>query len=315
MIVAITGGTGFIGKKLVSRHIESGDKVRVLSRNSTEKSDLPDSVTFCTGDVTDFESLQSFVDGAEVLYHCAGEIRNKSRMYSLHVEGTRKLIDAATGRIGRWVQLSSVGVYGRQREGVVTEQTQTNPCGIYETTKLQSDMLVMSSAEMGAFDYVILRPSNVYGAEMTNNSLYGLISMIQRDLFFFIGKSGATANYIHADNVVEALLLCGKQKGANGQIFNLSDFCTMEIFVETIANALGKKIPHARVPILPMRMLAQLCSFVPGFPLTLSRIDALSGRAIYSNNKIEELLNYHHQVIMEAGLQELVAYWQMRGSR
>lgn len=309
MIVAITGGTGFIGKKLVLRHVKQGDEVRVLSRRKAADSGLPDSVKFWTGDITDYADLHSFVNGVDVLYNCAGEIRKQDRMYSLHVEGTRKLLDAATGRISRWVQLSSVGAYGMQNEGVITEKFNLNPCGTYESTKVQSDSVVMNSALSGAFEYVILRPSNVYGAGMTNTSLYSLISMIRRGLFFFLGKPGASANYIHVDNVVDALMLCGENSDAGGQIFNLSDFRTMEQFVAIIVSVLGRNEPHARLPILPVRIFAQMFSFLPGFPLSISRIDAMTGRAIYSNEKIEKMLSYQHQLNMEAGLQEVVNYW------
>jgi nucleoside-diphosphate-sugar epimerase len=132
--------------------------------------------------------MRPFVDGADVLYHCAGEVRNMGFMEMVHVEGTRRLVDAAAGRIGRWVQLSSVGAYGKQRGGVVMEESVLNPCGTYEVTKVKSDSLAASGAANGAFDYVIVRPSNVYGVEMSNRSLFSLISMIQRGLFFLSAR-------------------------------------------------------------------------------------------------------------------------------
>lgn len=310
MNVAITGGTGFIGQKLVARHLEQGHKVRVLSRRNTVES----GAKLCSGDLSSTDALRSFVDGADILYNCAGEIRDERRMHAVHVAGTQHLIDAARGRIGRWVQLSSVGAYGRQPDGVVTEQTEPDPLGAYEVTKVMSDELVMSAAHCGAFEHAILRPSNVYGAEMSNQSLFGLINIIWRGRFFFIGTPGASANYIHVDNVVEALILCGMKPEANSCVFNLSDHRTIETFVALITDALGRPVQRLRLPEWTVRLPAQLLGRIPGFPLTGSRIDALTGRAIYSTALIERQLGYRHTVAMEEGLKELIFSWQQRAN-
>lgn len=313
MIIAITGGTGFIGRKLVLRHLAQGDEVRVLSRSeSGGEVDMPGSVKWYNGDLLTSEKLKSFVDGVDTLYHCAGEIRDDSRMKEVHVEGTQRLIEAATGRIGRWVQLSSVGAYGKILNGTITEQTKLNPCGTYEVTKVESDFFVSKAAMEDAFEFIILRPSNVYGAGMSNQSLYGLIEMIRRGWFFFIGEPGAAANYIHVDNVVEALVRCGVQAEANEQVYNLSDHRTMEQFVATISTTLGKTIPGLRLSEWPIRLSVKLLGKIQKFPLTTTRVDALTGRAIYSINKIEHELSYRHIVSMEAGLTELTESLQRR---
>src|SRR5574341_4931 len=62
-----------------------------------------------------------------------------------------------------WVQLSSVRVYGPVREGVVDESRPYAPRGEYETTKAESDRLVLEAFERGAFSCTILRPSIDFG--------------------------------------------------------------------------------------------------------------------------------------------------------
>ncbi len=306
MKIAITGATGFIGSKLARHYHERGATVHVLSRQGTMP--LEGNIKVFQRDLAKVgaDELGGFVDGCDILYHCSAEIRNHSVMYATNVGGTQKLIEAATGRVGRWVQLSSTGVYGSRRNGVVTEQTVLNPCGKYETSKVESDAMVVAAALSGAFEYSILRPSNVFGSEMKNQSLIGLIAMIQRGMFFYIGKVGATANYIHVDNVVAALVLCATHPDANGQIYSLSDQRTMEQFVTTIADALGKKEPELRLPEGLVRIVAQVFGGIPKFPLTESRVNALTGRAFYSTAKIEHQLDYRHVITMEDGLREIV---------
>ena len=311
MIVAVTGGTGFIGRRLVERVVERGDVVRMLTRQPIppEKSPL---VEICACDLltTGVSDLAAILQDVDVLYHCAGQLTDVCAMRSLHVDATRKLIEAASGLVGRWVQLSSVGVYGPASNGIVTEESALNPRGEYEVTKADADVLIIEAAKMGRIRHSILRPSNVYGAGMSNRSLYSLIEMIRRGWFFFIGTPGASANYIHVDNVVEALLMCGPLPQAIGQVYNLSDRRTIEQFVTVIAHLLGKETPRLRVPDKIIRPIARLLGSFPGVPLTEDRVDALTGRAIYSTEKTERELGYMHRVSMEEGLADLVGYWQ-----
>jgi nucleoside-diphosphate-sugar epimerase len=313
MKVAITGGTGFIGRGLVQRHIAAGDTVRVLSRKPSNQTGLPDVVKLYSGDLAsagNSAALSDFVEGADVFYHCAGEVTHASRMRTLHVYGTRNLIAAAKGNIGHWVQLSSVGAYGSHRAGTVTEETPLRPVGEYETTKAESDQLVQGAAARGNFSCTVLRPSTVFGLGMRNRSLRQMTWMIDRGLFFFIGSKGASANYIFVDNVVEALVLCGRMAAAKGRVYNLSDQRTIEEFVAAIADALRKFRPNLRVPEGLARLAARTLGKLPGFPLTESRVDALTTRVAYPATGIERELEYAHTTTMEAALSLFVGRWR-----
>jgi len=313
VIVAITGGTGFIGKKLVARLVEHGDTVRLLTR-SPAGSGLSSLVKRLECDLVTVGvvDLSSMLDGVDVLYHCAGQLTNQQAMQALHVDATRKLAEAASGRIGHWVQLSSVGVYGQVRDGFITEESALNPVGQYEITKTESDRIVIDGANHGGYSYSILRPSNVFGGAMTNRSLFGMIAMIDRGLFFYIGKPGASANYIHVDNVAEGLIRCATMDAARNRIFNLSDHRELEQFAGAIAEALGRSAPRLRIPQAVANLAAATLGRLPGFPLTLSRVAALTNRASYPISRIRRELDYHPVIAMEDGLRELVKAYQQR---
>lgn len=308
MIVAVTGGTGFVGGRVVTHHLAAGDHVRILTRRPAAH--VPAGVHGITGDLATGDIPATFLHNADILYHCAGELRDPSRMHAVHVDGTRALIERARGGIGRWVQLSSVGVYGPRRSGIVTEQSAEAPVGPYETTKAMSDRLVRRAGEDGAMPTVLLRPSNIFGAGMPNQSLVGLIRAVDRGMFFFVGPKGASANYIPVDNVVDALVLCATSPAAPGGVFNVSMFTTMEDFVAVIADALGKQAPRRRVPRTPLRAAAAVLEVLPGWPLSVSRVDALSSRARYATDTIEKTLGYHPRVTVSAALRQLVTAWR-----
>jgi nucleoside-diphosphate-sugar epimerase len=234
-------------------------------------------------------------------------------MEALHVEGAHRLIEAARHEIGRWVQLSSVGVYGQPRCGLVTEQSPMQPHGTYEITKEISDDLVRAAGLDGAFEWAMLRPSIVFGEGMPNRSLYQLIETVDGGRFFFIGRPGASANYIHVENVVHALIMCGAVPQAKGRIYNLSDCATLEQFVAMIAGALGKDAPKFRLPEMFARAIAKIGGAVSDrFPLTESRIDAMTTRVKYPIGAIRAELGYDHEVTLMQGVSRLVSSWRMQ---
>ena len=301
----MTGGTGFIGRRLVLRHLEAGDPVRILTRRTVAASGLPDAVQLFSGDLANGATdLSAFVDGADVLYHCAAELREPSLMRKVHVAGTQALLRAAQGKVGRWVQLSSVGVYGPVKSGLITEESPARPVGEYETTKWQAERLVAQAAARG-LDTAVLRPSIVFAPERLPG-LLRLIPLIKKRMFFFVGTPGSVANYIHVDNVIEALMLCGTRKEARGATYNLSDWRTLEQFVSVLAEELGAPVPSWRIPESVVRRITWPLSRLPKFPLTPEKIDALVGRAIYDASRIERELGYRHRVGFEQALREVV---------
>lgn len=305
MRVAVTGGRGFIGARLVERLVAEGAKVRVLTRR--KPTDNPLGIEFSEGDLTfPHSDLLRFVEGADVVYHCAAEIHDEHRMHAVNVLGTKRLIEAAQSRVGRWVQLSSVGVYGPISAGVVTENQPEAPIGKYECSKGAADTLVRMAVAEGAFSAVLLRPSNVYGPTMRNRSVFQLIRAVDRGIFFYIGRPGAAANYIHVDNVVEALIRSASAPHTDVDVYILSDHRSLEDFVGTIAACLGRRAPRSRLPAWLAQGAAIAGGWLPGFPLTMSRVRALTNRTVYSTRRIEMKLGYSPVVTMEQGVCQMV---------
>jgi len=293
MIVAVTGGTGFIGSALVDQLLHDGNEVRVLTRNASYDKK---GVTPILGDLLDESvELNEFVQDVDVFYNCCGELSDQSNMKSLHVDGTKKLLRVATGNVDRWVQLSSVGVYGRCRDGLITEESPEKPIGEYERTKAASDQLVKSSG----IPCTILRPSTVFGRGMPNQSLHQLIRAITTGRFFYIGKRGAILNYVHVNDVVRALVLCGSDERDLGNAFNISQSIQIETMVEGLLSNQQTRRTIRRLPELPIRVLASGLGWFKMFPLSSSRIDALTGRHIYNSSKIQQELDFEFGATLE----------------
>ena len=300
--VCVSGASGFIGAKLVEKLISQGFSIRVLTRNN--KSIFPDGVEiFCADLASPTCNLKSFFSGCDIFFHCAGDINNSSHMHALHVEGIQWLLEAfsdeinLTGHPKHWVQLSSAGVYGNlnnKRAAVrkITELSKIHPYGDYETTKAKADNLLLEAARSGAFTFSILRPSNIVGLDMPNQSFRGLIKSIIKRHFFYIGSFHSVSNYIHIDDVVSALLVCSRSSKATNQIFNLSNDCKLSDIVLSLS--LDRKMKHKNL-IVPEWLIRFVVSIIPSsfnFPLTQKRIDALVSKTYYSNSKIQRLLKF-----------------------
>ena len=311
MIVAITGATGSVGSKLVARHLSRGDTVRALTRRDDHALAAP--VEVHRGDLADRDVLDRLVDGTDVLYHCAAEIQEPGRMLAVNVGGTRNLVAAAHGRVTRWVQLSSIGVYGAPRAGVVDEAAPIQPVDVYGRSKAEADALVLGAANDGAFACALVRPTKVYGAGIAsgnNEILYRLFSLVRRRLFFFIGRPGALAHYVHVDNLVDALERCARAEFTGSRVYNLSDDRTIEAFVQVIADALDAPVPTLRLPQAPLEWLARIFGRIPGFPLDERRLAALVNRAAIPSERIRRELGYACPVPVEQGLRELAVAWR-----
>jgi len=309
LIIALTGGTGFIGKRLLAKHLSLGDEVRVLSRRKSLPESLSKAKLYNCNLATNASLvLNDFFEGVDVFYHCAGEIKDESKMYSVHVEGTKQLIKAASGKIGRWVQLSSVGVYGSVYDGKVSEESLCRPEGMYEETKYISDKLVLEAGKNREFDYVFLQPSAVIANDMSNQSVFQLIRSIRDGRFVFIGKQETILNYTHADNVAHALYLCGTVPQASTETFIVSESITLREMVSIVCNEASCEIISMKISVGLANAIARLMMWKRDFPLTRSRVKALTSKCIYVAEKIEKTLSYHPVIPLEQAMHELVLY-------
>ncbi len=311
MLVAITGGTGFLGRRLAALHAGRGDRVRILKRPGAPAVFAHTGVETVEGDVSVNDGqLRHFVDGADVLYHCAAEVRDESTMEATNVQGTRMVSQLAAGRIGRWVQVSSASVYGAPRAGTVTEESPVQPDSLYGRTKAEAETIARAAAMAGGYGITVVRPSNIFGVGMTGTALFKLFGAMERGQFSFIGKPQAMMNYIHVDSVATALILCGTRDAAAGRIYNVSDQMPIERFIAIVADEIGVRCPTLRLPESPLRFLAGTLGKLPGMPLTHRNLDALTMHAWYDSDRIRRELDYNPVVNLEASLRELAREWK-----
>ncbi len=304
-VIAITGATGFIGIALVKALAESMNEVRILSRKQTIESPALFGAKHFQGDI-ELAIPAGFLEGVDTVYHLAAELEEPSKMYTVNVRGTSALLASAIAAgVRRWIQLSSIGVYGPPTCPVVTEATVPMPLKEYERTKLASDLLVEKTCKNTSLEYSILRPSNVIGAKMKNGSFGALVNAVRSGRFCYFGPSGSIATYVHVDDVARALVAC--RDAPSGSVFNLSSDCMWEELIGRISLLVGVRPPRLRLPAMPVKMVLRALEGRLPLPITCSRLASLTNRSRYSSERIVRELGFTYSRPMPVGIEDVVA--------
>jgi nucleoside-diphosphate-sugar epimerase len=314
-LIAITGATGFIGQKLLAAHLTNGEKVRYMTRNNK----LIDGAEAFIADVNDIsEKLLPFFDKLNTLYHCIGELDNESAMRGTHVYGTQNLLNLLEKshlqckEDFHWIQLSSCGAYGQPNlhpsiVRYIDESTHDNPKGEYESTKSESDNLIMDFAKKhNWFKYTIIRPTIVFGVGMRSTAIIRIAQTIKKNLFFYVGNKNTISNFVHVDDVVNAMLLAVKNPHAYNQTFIVSNDCKFSDVIDTIADCLQISKPTWVVNEFVLRKLVGLIGGVIKLPINNAQIDVMVRQTYYSNQKIKSQLNWNPNTNVLSQLQTYV---------
>jgi len=318
-IIAVTGGTGFIGRHLVAGLVECGAQIRVLTRRPEMVRQLwpKGDVEPWLGDLIVPETLRGFVSNVQIIYHLAGEIRDPNRFHIVNVMGTKNLLEACYDqKLTRFVYLSSAGVIGASGAGVVNESTPCHPKNAYERSKYAGEQMVLTAFTKFQLPITVIRPTIVFGegSNRDRDSLVAWLAAIQRGWFRFLGAGDAVANYIYVRDVVKASLLLAEDEKAIGEVYIVSDSCSLRDFVGAAAELLGVGMP-GNMPAWIAYALAMGFEgigrlFQIPVPLTLSRVRALTTQVVYSSEKLRREIGFSPAVGWREGLRRTIEWYR-----
>jgi len=252
----ITGATGMVGSLLVRRAVAEGYEVRAMVRAGSNRRPLENlDVEYVEADLADFDSLPPTVEGVDFVVHTAAHVGDwgpAEKYRKINVYALEHLLTAAQteGRLRRWVQISSLGVYPARHHEGSDETLPPDMKGLdgYTQTKAEADVLLRRYADEHDFPVTILRPGFLYGPG-DRHIVPRVAEKITAGKMKLIGDGQKLLNNTYAGNLVEAILLALENDDARGEIFNIRDerLVTREEFVRTVADYLGKPFP-GKVP-------------------------------------------------------------------
>jgi dihydroflavonol-4-reductase len=179
MIIAITGANGHVGINLCHQLLEKGATVRALfHQNDYALKHLE--ITAFKGDLLDPDSLVSFVEGVDVVFHLAAKISitgdPSGAVRNLNVEGTRNIIKASQqAGVKRFIHFSSIHAFRQEPLNKPLDETRElvgDEAFSYDRSKADGERLVMEAAKAG-FDAFILSPTAIVGPMDYEPSLMG----------------------------------------------------------------------------------------------------------------------------------------------
>ncbi len=269
--ILITGGAGFIGSHIAEAYLAAGWSVTCLDDLSRGKRDqVPAGARFVEADIRSREAFDVIAGGGfDVLCHQAAQIdvrvsvEDPATDASINLVGFANLLRAATvGTIKRVILASSGGVVYGDPELVPTPETAPNlPISPYGVSKLASEHYLRVLGELGGFEGVALRYSNVFGPRQDPKSEAGVVSIfVSRVLagqpLTIFGDGEQTRDYVFVRDVARANLLAGSLASVSrGDRLDVPAFnvatgtqTTVNALAGLVMAAIGREVPVEFAP-------------------------------------------------------------------
>lgn len=314
-IVLVTGGRGFIGRRLVAALRADGLRVRVLTRGQPAG---PDEVS---GDLADPAALGAACVGVTTVFHCAGHAHafgalteaEEARHWQVNYEGSRALAEAA-GRAGVQclVFLSSVKALGEPGEACIDEDWPVPPESAYGCAKRAAEDALLLAGERYAMRVTSLRLAMVYGAGGRGN-LDRMAALVRRGVFPPLPETANRRSLVHVADVVAALRRVAGEPRAAGRTYIVahSETPSGRGLYDALRVVLGLKPVAWAVPRWGLASVARLGDLIASLsgrrmPLDSEALDRLLGSACYSPARIEAELGWRAEVGLMDGLREML---------
>lgn len=224
MKIFVTGGTGFVGSRLVPHLVESGHEVLLLARPSEPRNFAPTRVRIIEGDSTKAGAWMDAVAGCDAAVNMAGfpifgrwTAQAKSLIRSSRVLTTRNLVDAMpAGKPVTLVSTSAVGIYGNAGE---RELDESSPVADDFLARVARDWESEASRARAKGVRVVIARFAVVFAEGG-----GALDQLQKQTKWFlggpIGSGRQWVSWVHREDVVRSILLLLQRTDLEG-IFNV----------------------------------------------------------------------------------------------
>jgi uncharacterized protein YbjT (DUF2867 family) len=263
--VLVTGGTGFVGPKVVHALRAAEHDVRCLVRDPERSGRLRSwGCELAEGDMTDADSLRRAVDGCETVVHLVAIIAGRPEDFErVMSRGTRDLVAAAEGAgVHRFVLMSALGTGERTKE---------------LTPYFRSKWEMERTAEQSGLEHVIFRPSFVFGRD--GGVLPTFVRLVRyAPAIPVVGPGTQRVQPIWVEDVAAYFARSVDLPAAAGRTFEIGgpDVVTWDGLYERIKRVLGKRRPKLHLPFGLVRANAAVLEALPGpTPITRDQVKML----------------------------------------
>jgi uncharacterized protein YbjT (DUF2867 family) len=239
--LALTGGTGFVGKTLIRLALAEGLQVRALARTHQE---ALDGVTWVQGSLSQPRALVDLATGSDAIIHVAGVVNapNRSEFEAANVAGTLAMVEAAKAAgVERFIHVSSLAA----REPQLSD---------YGWSKAKAEAVVVASG----LDWTMVRPPAIYGPGDTE--MLDMFRIAQSG--WVIMPPAGHLSVIEVSDLARLLLALAPDGDSRAQTYEPDDGeeggWTSASFAKAIGWAVDKRVTVVHTPAAVLRGLARL---------------------------------------------------------
>ena len=319
MKVFVTGGSGFIGGKLIEALVGAGDEVWALARSDGAANAVAArGAEPVRGDLGDRTALEAAAAGCELAFHCAAKVEDSGpwpEFERVNVAGTASVASAcAAASVRRLVHVSTEAVLIAGEPLAQVDETtprRSDSPAPYPRSKALAEEAVLAASGV---ERVIVRPRFVWGAGDTT-LLPQIAARVRSGRFAWIGGGRQLTDATHVRNVVHGLRLAA-ERGRDGEVYFVTDGepVIFREFVSELIRTQGLEPPNRAIPAALAGALAATMEDawrilpLPGAPpLSRFAVWVSSQECTIDISKARRELGYEPVVSRDAGLAELRA--------
>ena len=292
--IVVFGGTGFIGSHVVEALVDAGQDVRCAVRGGSDKDFLLSlgveiaalEAPSCSGFQT---NIAEITQGCSIVYNCTADVRLNQTLdeyRKTQVEFTRVLAHAAAVQKGvRFVQLSTIEVYGETPAQAISEDYSRNPIFEFQQSVCEREQVLEEIAKETGLDYVIVRPASTFGRRY--RFMKFMLDAHQKGRFPLIGSGEQKMSMVDTRDIGRAMLLLGTHPDASRNVFHVCGYEASMLDLKTAFDQFSGRESKAQILPLPVAKFIARCMeiFTPK-----SRVPTLSRFAVHSitgNNRFD----------------------------
>ena len=287
MRIAVTGTSGFIGKKVVAALRASAHEVRVLDRAAT-------------GDIAAVADWSPHVAGMDAVVHLAALAHarnvNESELRSVNVNASVAIGRAAAATGARMVFLSTVKVLGE--EGMFDDQSPFAPQDTYARAKADAEQGLRAIAGLRL---CVLRPPLVYGPGVGANFM-ALLRAVARGWPLPLASVKNARSLVGVDNLAHAIACVAESARADGKTFLVAD--GEPVSTPDLCRAIGGALGRG----------ARLLPFPPSLLELLPAARKLTRSLVVDHGRIRRELAWTPPHSFKAELQVTAEWYRTQGS-
>jgi nucleoside-diphosphate-sugar epimerase len=327
--VFVTGGSGFIGGRLIERLCADGHTVRALVRSPSAAARVQArGAEPVSGELADVAAMRAGAEGCEIAFHAAAQLGDWGAPEEFergNVQGTGNALQAcADAGVRRFVHVGTEAALLAGEPLVEVDETaplRPDSPVLYSSTKARAEEAVLAANRDG-FETVVVRPRFVWG-EGDTTLLPMMVEMARSGRFAWIGGGRQRTSTTHVENTVEGLVL-GAERGRPGNAYFVTDGepVVFREFVSELLATQGVQPPSRNIPEPLARAVAVAGEEawrhlpLPGHPpLTRFTYWVSTQECTIRIDKAREQLGYAPVKTIPEGLAELRAACSQRTTR